>query len=684
MSSSPGLVMPTIDNGVFGKTEESAMAEVEYVEKDPTGRYVRYNEILGKGAFKTVYKAFDEVDGIEIAWNQVRIDDVLQSPEDLEKLYSEVHLLKSLKHDNIIKFYNSWVDDKKKTVNMITELFTSGNLRQYRKRHKNVDMKAIKNWARQILRGLVYLHSHNTPIIHRDLKCDNIFINGNHGEVKIGDLGLALVMQQPTARSVIGTPEFMAPELYEEEYNELVDIYSFGMCMLEMVTFEYPYSECKNPAQIYKKVTTGVKPASLSKVSDPQMKVFIEQCLVPASERLSAKELLQDQFLRVENPKEPIRDPLQLPDQTPKTINLPKSGPLSMDIDTDYKQPSCTGSNNESPNCPVLEFQRTNKNNEFRLKGQKSDDNSVSLTLRIADFCGRVRNIHFLFFLDTDTALAVASEMVEQLELTDHDVAFIAEFIDYLIMKLLPGWKPSSGYSSEVVTPYDISPVAGDSQTLMAYPWDSVLTSVPAGLVVEQDVFSALNTSPEEGCVQAEEGSICNNPDNAIFHGDYNSSPSLANFEDQHSQASVASDILVEDASTKNDKAAEFVDCNIDGSSKGLSRSVSEIELGDTYYDDCRLQRIDSNAGECIMNEFAKSSEFLLPVPSEMSNVVSLTSSCSSLSLAEKDPDDELKLELEAIDAQYQHWFQELSRMREEALEATKRRWIAKKKLTVN
>lgn len=55
---------------------------------------------------------------------------------------------------------------------------------------------------------------------------------------------------------IIGTPEFMAPELYEEEYDELVDIYSFGMCMLEMVTLEYPYSECKNPAQIYKKVTS--------------------------------------------------------------------------------------------------------------------------------------------------------------------------------------------------------------------------------------------------------------------------------------------------------------------------------------------------------------------------------------------------------------------------------------------
>lgn len=52
-----------------------------------------------------------------------------------------------------------------------------------------------------------------------------------------------------------GTPEFMAPELYDEEYNELVDIYSFGLCMLEMVTCDYPYSECRNPAQIYRKVT---------------------------------------------------------------------------------------------------------------------------------------------------------------------------------------------------------------------------------------------------------------------------------------------------------------------------------------------------------------------------------------------------------------------------------------------
>lgn len=81
--------------------------------------------------FMCRYKGFDEVDGIEVAWNQVNIEDVMQSPDQLERLYSEVHLLKSLKHENIIKFYNSWVDDTNRTINMITELFTSGSLRQW-------------------------------------------------------------------------------------------------------------------------------------------------------------------------------------------------------------------------------------------------------------------------------------------------------------------------------------------------------------------------------------------------------------------------------------------------------------------------------------------------------------------------------------------------------------------------
>ncbi|XP_068331564.1 serine/threonine-protein kinase WNK8-like [Pyrus communis] len=105
----------------------SGLEDAAVVEKDPTGRYLRYDEVLGRGAFKTVCKAFDEVDGVEVAWCRVNIKGV----EEVERLYSEVHLLKSLKHQNIVQFHNSWVDDKNMTINMITELFTSGSLGQY-------------------------------------------------------------------------------------------------------------------------------------------------------------------------------------------------------------------------------------------------------------------------------------------------------------------------------------------------------------------------------------------------------------------------------------------------------------------------------------------------------------------------------------------------------------------------
>ncbi|KAA8526101.1 hypothetical protein F0562_007799 [Nyssa sinensis] len=606
MNSRADLMLPM--NDLFGKGKaklKSEPDEADIVEKSPNRRYIRYNEILGRGAFKTVYKGFDEVDGIEVAWNQVSLDDALQSPEHLERLYSEVHLLKSLKHENIIKSYSSWVDDENKTINMITELFTSGSLRQYRKKHKCVDMKAIKNWARQILRGLHYLHSHNPPIIHRDLKCDNIFVNGNNGEVKIGDLGLATIMLQPTARSVIGTPEFMAPELYEEEYNELVDIYSFGMCMLELVTCEYPYNECKNQAQIYKKVTSGIKPAALGRVSNPQVKQFIEKCLVPASLRLHAAELLKDPFLSSENSKELISNSLQLP----KSINMLKSDCLSMDIDTNsnYKKvpvTTCTKSILESPYFSTSELQKSNENNEFRLRGEKYDDNSISLTLRIVGLSGRVRNIHFMFYLDSDTALSIAGEMVEQLDLSTEDVVFIAELIDSLIIKVVPIWKPSLVKSSCEVSPG----LQNDQNSLRCCPWES-------------------GSERETGLDKTTFALDANN-NNALRSADYSN-----------------------------------VQC-----SKGWNGYGSEKSEG-------------SFGGSIIMSELTKNSEMsFVDSCGALSNDFILLSACCQ-SVADKDQSEELKLELDAIDTQYHQCFQQLVRMREEAIEDAKKRWIMKKKI---
>lgn len=84
-----------------------------------------------------------------------------------------------------------------------------------------------------------------------------LLLNWCSSEIKVKNHLISVKMNVKISSCVvIGTPEFMAPELYEENYNELVDVYSFGLCILEMLTGEYPYSECNNPAQIYKKVTS--------------------------------------------------------------------------------------------------------------------------------------------------------------------------------------------------------------------------------------------------------------------------------------------------------------------------------------------------------------------------------------------------------------------------------------------
>lgn len=115
-------------------------------------------------------------------------------------------------------------------------------------RQRKVNLGRVKSWCQQILDALRYLHNSEPAIIHRDLKCDNIFIDGPSGKITIGDLGLStkygstqLTAREEKGMSIVGTPEFMAPELYEEQYDEKVDIYAFGMCVLEMISKKYPY-----------------------------------------------------------------------------------------------------------------------------------------------------------------------------------------------------------------------------------------------------------------------------------------------------------------------------------------------------------------------------------------------------------------------------------------------------------
>jgi WNK lysine deficient protein kinase len=271
------------------------------VERSPGGRYVRFMEKLGSGASKDVYRAYDTQEGIEVAWNVVNLSGVPKSERN--RIVNEVRLLERLHHQNIISFHGSWVNRERQEVNFVTEILSSGTLKSFINKVQVIRWKIAKRWALQILKGLEYLHSQDPPVIHRDLKCENIFINGTSGDLRIGDLGLSTVHRNGKVLSVLGTPEFMAPDMYEESsYNEKVDVYAFGMCLLEIFTKEIPYSECSNPAQIYKKVSAGEPPEVLSRLQSKHAREFVMLCLGYRDQhgnfiRPSVSELLVHPFL---------------------------------------------------------------------------------------------------------------------------------------------------------------------------------------------------------------------------------------------------------------------------------------------------------------------------------------------------------------------------------------------------
>uniref|UniRef100_A0A8C3XUK1 non-specific serine/threonine protein kinase n=1 Tax=Chelydra serpentina TaxID=8475 RepID=A0A8C3XUK1_CHESE len=290
-----------LQEGRNRQQEDIEELETKAVGFSLDGRFLKFDIEIGRGSFKTVYKGLDTETTVEVAWCELQ--DRKLSKSERQRFKEEAEMLKGLQHPNIVRFYDSWESTVKgkKCIVLVTELMTSGTLKTYLKRFKVMKIKVLRSWCRQILKGLQFLHTRTPPIIHRDLKCDNIFITGPTGSVKIGDLGLATLKRASFAKSVIGTPEFMAPEMYEEKYDESVDVYAFGMCMLEMATSEYPYSECQNAAQIYRRVTSGVKPASFDKVAIPEVKEIIEGCIRQnKDERYAIKDLLNHAFFQEE------------------------------------------------------------------------------------------------------------------------------------------------------------------------------------------------------------------------------------------------------------------------------------------------------------------------------------------------------------------------------------------------
>ena len=256
-----------------------------------------------------MYRGFDNDQGCEVAWNRISLKNL---PADAQvHITKEVKLNRRLDHPNIVHFISAWTNPVKEELVLITEIVTGGSLKQYLKKIKHPRLKVIKMWCKGILNGLHYLHCQEPyPLIHRDLKCANIFIMSNTGNIKIGDFGLSTIMEEKMQTSVLGTPEYMAPEIYKGCYDKKIDIYSFGMCIIEMCTLASPYSECTTQAAIYKKVISGEPPLALSQIENQDVVDFIKKCLLPADMRPTTAELLADPFLEINEDDDTIHRPL--------------------------------------------------------------------------------------------------------------------------------------------------------------------------------------------------------------------------------------------------------------------------------------------------------------------------------------------------------------------------------------
>ncbi|KAF3686275.1 Nuclear receptor-binding protein [Channa argus] len=282
--------------------EDESEDESEILEESPCGRWQKRREEVNQCSVPGIdaaYLAMDTEEGVEVVWNEVMISARKNVKLLEEKVNAVFDKLIHLEHANIVKFHKYWADTKENRARVIfiTEYMSSGSLKQFlkktKKNHKTMNEKAWKRWCTQILSALSYLHSCDPPIIHGNLTCDTIFIQHN-GLIKIGSVAPDTINNHvKTCHEEQKNLHFFAPEYGAvDDVTTAVDIYSFGMCALEMALLEIQ----GNGESSY--VSQEAIHNAIQSLEDPLQRELIQKCLdSDPSTRPTARELLFNQAL---------------------------------------------------------------------------------------------------------------------------------------------------------------------------------------------------------------------------------------------------------------------------------------------------------------------------------------------------------------------------------------------------
>jgi serine/threonine protein kinase len=235
---------------------------------------------LGQGSFGRVYLGMDGETQRLMAVKQVLLPNNDKGTFEIAKdLHKEIQFLQKHKHPNIVRYYGAELKDN--TLNIFMEYMSGGSLAKNIADFGKIPEKAAIRYTKQILYGLLYLHSKN--IAHRDIKGANVLISHANSTVKLADFGCAKEIAQNKTNnmeSMRGTANWMAPEVIKQEGGgRFQDIWSLGCTVYEMLVGKPPWHHLNNQFSVlYHIASTDTFPELPPHMSNLSID-FIKKCM---------------------------------------------------------------------------------------------------------------------------------------------------------------------------------------------------------------------------------------------------------------------------------------------------------------------------------------------------------------------------------------------------------------------